>query len=100
MNHPGIIKFESERLYNNRNYVFSELDDRHFDALNQDGHVCALNGYCLDALEEMPGGSMSTVLKTPAILFTVRGLSLKEIQDRNALAEQLIAEILAEENQK
>lgn len=97
MRHTAITHRESERPYKNRSYVSSDLDDRHFDALNEDDHVFGLNGYCLDALDEIPAGGMRHAPMWPAQTFAVRGMSLAELQERDALAEQLIAEILAEE---
>jgi len=97
MNHSAIIEAESVRLYQNRSYILSDLDERHFDALNADGHVIALNGYCLDALDDTPRGSMSTCAGRPAMDFNSRGMSWAEHQERESLAERLVAEILAEE---
>lgn len=59
-----------------------------------------LNGYRLDALDEIPRGSMGTCLRWPAQNYVIRGVSLKEQIDRNELAEQLINEILAEERNR
>jgi hypothetical protein len=122
MNHKAILDAESRRLYENRNFVLHLLDDRHFDALNQtpvyrDEHgelhekepapVLALNGYCLDALDESPAGAMQSAEKNLRYwrtfgyqLYTVRGLTLADLMNRAALAEQLIAEILAERREE
>lgn len=120
MNHAAIVQAESERIYSNRNYVLHLLDGMHFAVLNQtqvwrDEHgtlhevapapVLALNGYCLDALDESPAGGMQSAEKNLQHwrrqgyqLFTVRGLLLQDLVDRAALAEQLINEILKEEH--
>lgn len=108
MNHKAICDHEAERAYRQRAYIMHELEDSHFDALNPDGHVFGLNGYCLDALDYIPGGGMEA--DTPGPVFyargwekrgrqieCVRGVSLSEIREREALAERLIGEILAEE---
>lgn len=100
MNHLAVIEAESIRLYRLRSYILADLDDRHFEALNTDGHVIALNGYCLDALDDLPRGSMSTCMRKTAIDFITRGSTLAEQQEREALAERLIAEILAEEKRE
>lgn len=118
MNHAAIVDAEATRIYNNRNYILHLLDDRHFCALNQtpvwrDAHgelhekapapILSLNGYCLDALDESPAGAMQAEAKTTQRgivrgfqLFTVRGLTATDLQDRAALAERLINEILKE----
>lgn len=97
MNHPSIIEHESMRLYRNRSYILSDLDDRHFEALNTDGHVIGLNGYCIDALDDVPSGSMTWIARWPAINFVDRESTFVEREVREALAKQLVAEILAEE---
>lgn len=117
MNHKAIVQAESERPYSNRNYVLHELDERHFTALNQSpakqnehGHwvelapaaVIFINGYCLDALDESPAGAMQRGMpgsRRGFQLYTVRGLTLQDLEDRAELAEKLIAEILAEQRQ-
>lgn len=118
MNHAAIVEAESTRIYGNRNYVLHLLDDRHFCALNQtpvwrDEHgtlhekapapILALNGYCLDALDESPAGCMQASFpnmkqwrSSGFQVFTVRGCTHQELVDRAELAEQLINEILKE----
>jgi len=76
VNHRAIIEAESMRLYRLRSYILGDLDERHFEALNTDGHITALNGYCLDALDDLPRGSMSTCMRYPAIDFITRGSTL------------------------
>lgn len=111
MNHAAIVQAESERLYANRNYILHKLDDRHFDVLNQtpvkrdeNGYlyevvpapILALNGYCLDALDESPQGCMADFVNRPAQCYTVRGRTWAEIESGRKHAELLIAEMLAE----
>jgi hypothetical protein len=51
---------EALQDYRNRNYVLSELDNRHFDAMNKgsgDVDPFLYTAGCLDALEDMPAGS-------------------------------------------
>ena len=98
MNHAAIVQHESQQPYRNRNYVLALLDDRHFDALNTDNHVSDLNGYCLDALDEIPAGCMRQFVRWPAQGYVTRGVSLAEQQKRDAVAERLIAELMAEES--
>lgn len=100
MNHAAIVANESLRLYRLRSYILSDLDDRHFEALNEGDHVVVLNGYCLDALDQTPRGSMSNCARWPSMDFNTRGMSWAEHKEREALAERLIAEILAEERRE
>ena len=97
MNHQAVIQSESERPYGNRQYILGRVDRSTFDALNQGGHVLALNGYCLDAIDELPAGCMRKCIGRPGQHYVIRGVSLKEQEDREALAQQLIDEILKEE---
>lgn len=94
MNHAYIVQHESDRPYSNRNYVLGLVDVRHFDALNPGNQVWALNGYSLDALDEIPAGCMRPFARSPAQHYISRGVSLVEQMDRIALAEKLIDEIL------
>lgn len=51
---------EALQEYRNRDYVLSELDDRHFDAMNKDAgdnYPFLYTAGCIDALEIMPAGS-------------------------------------------
>lgn len=108
MNHTGIVEHESERVYRERAFILHKLDDQHFEALNPEGHVLGLNGYCLDALDHMPAGGMEEDAPGPVFhsrgysnrgrqLEICRGLTMENIREREALAARLIAEILAEE---
>lgn len=97
MNHAAIIEHEAARPYTQRTTLYSDLDQRHFDALNPGGQIIVLWGYNLDALSEIPAGSMRQCGRLPAQHFVIRGRSLAEQQKLEALAERLVAEILAEE---
>lgn len=97
MNHKAIVQHESERPYTQRTFQCWKLDRYHFDALNTGGTVLDLNGYCLDALDEIPAGCMRPIAWRPAQHYVVRGVSLAEQQALEALADELIAEIIAEE---
>jgi hypothetical protein len=98
MRHAGImLEHESARPYRNRGYVLTQLDLRHFVALNPGNQVSALNGYCLDALDEIPAGCMTQFVGRPAQHYVCRGISLAEQQERNALAKKLVADVLAAE---
>ncbi len=111
MNHAALTQAEGERLYEHRNYVLHLLDKRHFDALNKtrlcrDSHgtlheaapapVLALNGYCLDALDDIPCGGMHSCARLPTQLSMPRGRTLDQHIRGKALARKLVAEILAE----
>jgi hypothetical protein len=88
--------------YRNRDYVLCSLDNKVFDILNEgtEGDFLMFTG-CLDALEQIPSGSMvSTGARYYDQGMTVRGSTLLELEEREALASRLIAEILAEEEQK
>ena len=98
MNHPSIITYESERPYSLRSYILGSLESAHADAACECAMLHGLNGYCLDALDEIPAGSMVPIFERPAQAYAVRGMTHAELMEREALAEQLIAEILAEES--
>lgn len=95
MNHAGVIQHESEQVYRNRGYALAELDDRHFDALNAGAHVLCLNGYCLDAIDVLPAGSMIAGHHYPSQACVSRGVSLFEQQEMDAEMAHLLDEILA-----
>lgn len=97
MNHRAIVAHESARLASHRGYALSELDPRVFAALNPDGHVLGLNGYCMDAPEYLPTGCMTSCCDMPTMQTIERGTTMAQQRAREALAERLIAEILAEE---
>ena len=97
MNHQAIVQSESERSYSNRQYILGCIDQSTFDALNPGGHVLALNGYCLDAIDELPAGCMRKCIGGPGQYYVSRSVSLKEQNDRCTLAKRLIDEILKEE---
>lgn len=85
------------------------LNNAHFDAANHDngmGTLMFLGGGCLDAPEQIPAGSVKgygkkhgyslpTVFPRSDLELTVR-----QIAEREALAERLISEMLAEERVK
>jgi hypothetical protein len=96
MDHVANVRAQAERPYANRSYILHHLDKRHFDVLNWAGHVCGLNGYCLDALDESPQGCMVQFVRRPAQGYTVRGKTWDELLRGRALAEKLIDEILSE----
>jgi hypothetical protein len=97
MKHASIVDQESKRLYRLRAYCLSDLDEAFFLELNSGDHASSLNGYCLDALEQSPRGSMSTCCGQPSQDFVSRGRTHAERVEREALADRLISEILAEE---
>lgn len=98
VNHRSVCDHEAGRFYGHRNYVLGCLDQGHFDALNPGGHVLGLNGYCLDAIDPVPAGCMTSCARMPTMYVNDRGVSEVERQERNALAARLIAEILEEES--
>jgi hypothetical protein len=92
--------------------VYAQLDDAHFSAMNDGSHDLdlACTG-CLDALDELPSGSASdgrrgqpkTIYDHRAayypILWAERDwLTPQQMAARDALADRLISEILAEES--
>lgn len=96
MNHTSICDHESMRPYRQRAYQIHKIDMDHFEALNKGGHVLSLNGYCLDAIDEIPAGCMDQFMNRPAQHHVRRGVSLAEQQEMEAYASKLIAEVLAE----
>lgn len=95
--HAAIVQAESERFYDRRRYIMWQLDDRHFEALNPGGLVLDLNGYCLDALEEVPAGCMTSCARMPTMHVNERGVSEAERRKRDEIAKRIVAEILAEQ---
>lgn len=100
-NHKGVIEEESTRPYKTRAFaLIGQLDDQH----SQSG----MNGYCLDALNELPAGGMVADAMAanpqwrswPRAIRLERGVSLQEVRERERIAENLINEILAEEGVK
>jgi hypothetical protein len=96
-NHKAIVEYESLRHYKHRNYVLGKLDQRYFDELNAEVHVFGLCGYCLDAMDDLPTGSMAASASLPAISSMPRGLCLADHRDQQAFADRLVDELLAEE---
>jgi len=86
--------------------AYNRLDERHFDHWNHAGMAAlAVMGGCLDAPDTLPAGSMRgygagrDCWTRPSLV--ERGelpLTPTQLAEREALAERLIAEILAEEN--
>ncbi len=96
--------------YDNRNYVAHLLDDRHFDAYNGmpeggSSTVTLATMGCIDALDEIPAGSMKVVFHSanhhqPSLFdrsICERGFSLAEVLERDAACDEMIDEILNEE---
>lgn len=122
MNHAAIVDCESTRVYQNRNYISSKLDGTVFAILNQTpvwrdergtlhevapAPILALNGYCLDAPDELPAGGMQGAAADDSWfkgrgfqLHTERGRTLKELEDRATLIERLVNKIIAERDAK
>lgn len=95
--HLGMVEHESLRHYQHRAYILAALDDSHFDALNPGGRVLGLNGYCLDAVDYVPAGSMYVCAELPTQRTAERGTTAAQVAARKALAKRLIAEMLAEQ---
>lgn len=89
--------------YINRDYVQADLAEVYFDAMNKgkEGDFLFCTG-CLDALAFSPAGSMKQV---PGNFYdastTQRGFTAAEVEAQNAfmnaIADEIIDEILAEE---
>lgn len=82
-----------------------ELDVERFHLLNHEGHQAldGVGGYCIDAPEQLPAGSMrgySGGYRDQALAERYDeawNLSVEERARREALAEKLIEQIVAEE---
>lgn len=108
MNHAAIVAFEGDSRLTHSRYILHQLDDAHFDALNPDGHVLGLNGYCLDAPDEMPAGSMLAMVSSDAERrrgrrgdrgtqsLVIRGIGAAEIERQRKLVDELVDELLHE----
>lgn len=59
MIHSQLVHVLGVRPYQERSYCLHLLDDQVFNLLNVDDHVLGVNGYCLDALEDLPVGCMA-----------------------------------------
>lgn len=57
MNHARQVLYEGQRAYRVRSHCTHLLDERTQDMLQHDQ---GSNGYCLDALEDLPAGSMAS----------------------------------------
>lgn len=87
--------------YRNRDFAGeSELDDRVFDLMNDEsdpsGLTLMMTG-CLDALDEIPAGSMNVVNGWYDQTLVIRGVSLEEQKRINKFLDEMIDEILEEE---
>ena len=105
---PGRLSRPAMQDYRNRDFVLHYLDDRHFNALNAMDVADACTVHlattgCLDALDLMPAGSMVSLRRgdAPGNFYDqsqcVRGRTLAELQQREALAARLIDELLSQE---
>ena len=57
VNHMHRVEVHSLMKYKTRGTVYRHLDDETFHSLNVGGFILDLNGYCLDAPDEIPTGS-------------------------------------------
>ena len=90
MNHKDIVSTEAARAYRLRNTtLYSDLDERHFNALNRGHHISAICGYSLDAIDYTPAGAMRS-LKS---LFGRDTGTQIECERGSTLAERLALEI-------
>ena len=90
---------EAMQIYRNRDYVLSELDDTVFDLMNTDGggSFLACSG-CLDALDDIPAGSMKAMMGGSAFYdasYVTRGISAAEQAEIDAFMNSLVDDILA-----
>ena len=99
MNHKTIVQYEGDKQYEKRSCVLHLVCDEHFVALNPDAHVLGLNGYCLDALSEIPAGAVEKGYNRPSQQSCRRGIPLAEWQAARAAADEIISEILRESEQ-
>ena len=95
--HLSIVDTESNRSYDLRRNIWWALDTEYFNALNTDGHVIGLNGYCLDALNEVPAGGMISAPRHGRQQVSLRTLTLAEVNMIKARIEEMVDEILKEE---
>lgn len=88
---------------NRRSRATHELSDVHFGVLNRAGALALadMGGYCLDAPDQMPGGSVKSYGKTECMVrqsLVGRAPSEQSLTpQREELARRLIAEMLAEQ---
>lgn len=101
MNHKDIVNAEAARAYRLRNTaLYSDLDVRHFDALNSGHHINAICGYSLDAIDYTPAGAMRSLKSlfgrdTGTQIECERGTTLAERQALEIEVDKLLAELLA-----
>lgn len=89
--HASITRHQGDQAYRNRGYITSRLDDRHFEELLHGGFDLDLNGYCLDALDQIPAGCMNSHSGRPVQTLVTRGITLRE----QLAIDEMIADILA-----
>ena len=93
---------DAPEIYTNRGAsAWCRLDPRHFEWRNKSVALLDdVGGYCLDAPDQLPAGSSRRYSCWSAQSLVSREdlcLTPGELANREALAEQIIAEILAEE---
>lgn len=86
------------QIYRNRDYVLSQLDEAVFDLMNTDGggSFLACSG-CLDALDEIPAGSMKMCMGQLPLYdasYVNRGISAAEQADIDDFMNNLVDDIL------
>lgn len=104
MNHAAFVAHEAGLPYRLRSYFVWQLDDEHYEALNPGNHLYCMCGYSLDAVEEIPAGSMVSIgyaedvrRGVGSIHYTPpRGVTLKEQQEEDAAVNAMIEEIIRE----
>lgn len=95
-------------IYSTRScQAWCKFDDFHFDAANRDfgaGTLQFLGGGCLDAVSQIPAGSVKSFGDKYAYCLPTwiarddYDFTEQELKARNELADRLISEILAEIN--
>lgn len=91
---------EAMQIYINRDYVLSRLDEKVFDLMNTDGGgaFLACTG-CLDALDEIPAGSIKASNEYYDASYITRGRSAEDQARIDAFMTRMLDEILLEESQ-
>lgn len=105
MNHKSIVQHEGDRVYRIRSYQSGQLDRRVFTPLSSGDHSNGLNGYCLDAVDEVPAGGMRSAWTTSMHDHPInaghqqhitRGVLMAELREIDEVAQQIISWILTE----
>lgn len=91
-----IVLTESERINQERIYQSYKLDKSHFELLVCGSFDLDVNGYCLDAPENIPAGGMYVAAKMPTQMWSIRSKTTDEIKELDAIAEKLINELMKE----